>query len=138
VFADLSPSEFAAILSVFTYETRGGEVPQAPQAAFGEAPIAAIDEIADRIADLEDDAGVEPGRLPDVGLVDVMHGWAEGLHLDEIFDEEDVRAGDFVRAARQVLDLLRQVRDGFPEVRTVASDAIDLVDRGIVEVGFTA
>jgi ATP-dependent RNA helicase HelY len=138
VFANLSPAEFAAVLSVFTYETRGGEIPQAPHAAFGEAPIAAIDEIAQRVASLEDDAGVEPGRVPDVGLVDVMHGWAEGLHLDEIFDEEDVRAGDFVRAARQVLDLLRQVRDGFPEVGKVAQEAIALVDRGIVEVGFNA
>jgi ATP-dependent RNA helicase HelY len=138
VLDGLDPAQFAAILSVFTYETRGGELPNFPVSAFSREPIERIDAIAERIADIEDSCGLEPGRAPDVGLIDTIHGWARGLDLDEIFDEEDVRAGDFVRAARQVLDLLRQVRDGFSQVRDVAHEAIGLIDRGIVEVGLGA
>ncbi len=135
VFSGLDPEEFAAILSVFTYESRGGEVPAFPTAAFARMPLERIEEISDRIAQLEEDEGLEPSRLPDVGLVDTIHGWAHGLDLVDLFDEEDVRAGDFVRAARQVLDLLRQVRDGYPETRAIAQAAIDRIDRGIVDTG---
>jgi ATP-dependent RNA helicase HelY len=138
VFTDLTPAEFAAVLSVFTYETRGGELPPMPKVHFSHERIDRIDAISERITVLEERWGLDPGRVPDVGLVDTIHGWALGLDLDELFDEEDVRAGDFVRSARQVLDLLRQVRDGFPLVRAVASEAIVLIDRGIVEVGLSA
>ncbi len=131
----VEPAEFAALLSVFTYETRGGELPQFPHAEFAQKPLQAILDRWQVIADLEDENGLEESRPPDVGLVDTIHGWASGLDLEHLFEDEDVRAGDFVRAARQVLDLLRQVRDGYPEYRSVASQAIASIDRGIVEIG---
>jgi ATP-dependent RNA helicase HelY len=135
VLDDLPPAEFAAVLSVFTYESRGGEIAQPPTGAFAHARISAIDDLYASIQTAEESAGLDPSREPDVGLVDTIHAWASGLDLDEIFDAEDVRAGDFVRSARQVLDLLRQVRDGYPSVRVVAGEAIRLIDRGIVAVG---
>jgi ATP-dependent RNA helicase HelY len=131
---ELAPAEFAAVLSMFTYEARGGEVSQHPHAPFAGPVIDVIDAIWDRISTEEAASGLEPSRAPDAGLVDTIHGWAEGLDLDELFAEDDVRAGDFVRAARQVLDLLRQVRDGFPQHRAVAQAAIEGIDRGIVSV----
>lgn len=134
VLDDMSPSEFAAMLSVFTFESRGGEVPQIPQAIFAEAPIEEIAASWERISHEETRVGLEPSRYPDVGLVDTLNGWADGLDLGELFDEDDIRAGDFVRAARQVLDLLRQVREGFEGYRRVANEAIGLIDRGIVAV----
>ena len=130
----LAPAEFAAIASIFTYETRGGDVPQMPHAAFATGPIGEILASWQSLADLEESVGLTPTRPPDVGLVDTIHGWASGLDLDELFDSEDVRAGDFVRATRQLLDLLRQVREGFPDHSAVASSAISLIDRGIVAV----
>jgi len=135
VLDGLNASQFAALLSVFTFESRGGEVPQMPHASFAERPIEAIAEIWDTITNLEADHGLDASRYPDVGLVDTISGWADGLDLDELFDTEDIRAGDFVRSARQVLDLLRQVRDGFPDRRSIASEAIERIDRGIVAVG---
>lgn len=135
VLDGLDPSQFAALLSVFTFESRGGEVPQMPHAPFAERPIESIAGIWDTITKLEADHGLDASRYPDVGLVDTLAGWADGLDLDELFDAEDIRAGDFVRSARQVLDLLRQVRDGFPDRRAVASEAITRIDRGIVAVG---
>jgi ATP-dependent RNA helicase HelY len=67
--------------------------------------------------------------------METIHGWALGHDLEEIFDTDDIRAGDFVRSARQLLDLLRQIRDGFSEYRTIAAEAITAIDRGIVQVG---
>ena len=134
---DLDPAQFAAVLSVFTYESRGGDVPPSPRTTFSHAPLDAILEVWQGLAVIEDRHGVEATREPDVGLVDVLHGWASGLDLEDIFATEDVGAGDFVRSARQVLDLLRQVRDGFPHYGAVTTAAIEHIDRGIVEVGFT-
>jgi ATP-dependent RNA helicase HelY len=57
------------------------------------------------------------------------------MDLTDIFDKDDLRAGDFVRSTRQLLDLLRQVRDAFPAFRDVAAVAIGQIDRGIVEAG---
>jgi ATP-dependent RNA helicase HelY len=44
-------------------------------------------------------------------------------------------AGDFVRWARQVVDLLGQLAEGAavsPQVRRAAGDAIGLVNRGVL------
>lgn len=132
ILDDLDAAQFAAVASIFTFETRGGDLPQPPHSRFASRPIEAVHQLWEDLTDVEQQAGVTPTREPDVGLVDVIHGWASGLGLDEIFDDEDVRAGDFVRAARQLLDLLRQIRDGFGTYRTIASAAISAIDRGIV------
>lgn len=135
VFANLSAAEFAALASIFTFETRGGDVSAMPHAEFAEGAIGAVAELAEAVAIHERAAGLVETRFPDVGLVDSIHAWASGLELVDIFDTDDLRAGDFVRATRQLLDLLRQIRDGFATYRSVASEAIRLIDRGIVEAG---
>jgi superfamily II RNA helicase len=53
----------------------------------------------------------------------------------ELFGEDDFAAGDFVRNCRQLLDLMRQIRDAYPSLSTAASAAISATDRGIVAVG---
>ncbi len=135
VFDGLDASEFAALASMFTYQARGGDVSDTPHAVFADPAIAAVADIASVIADLERGAGLVETRYPDVGLVDSIHAWASGLDLADIFDKDDLRAGDFVRSTRQLLDLLRQIRDGFPTFRNVAALAIEQIDRGIVEAG---
>ncbi len=135
VFTGLSPAEFGAFASIFTYQARGGEVSAMPQASFAADPIARVGELAVVIADREQRAGLVETRYPDVGIVDSIHAWASGLDLVDIFDEDDLRAGDFVRSARQLLDLLRQIRDGFHAHGPVAGEALRLIDRGIVEAG---
>ena len=131
-FDDLDPAEFSAIASIFTYQSRGGDVPQMPHAAFAARPLEDVLETWEELSDLEAGQGLTPMRPPDVGFVDTAFGWASGFDLDEIFDEEDFRAGDFVRSTRQLLDLLRQIRDGFSPYRDVATAAITSIDRGIV------
>jgi ATP-dependent RNA helicase HelY len=70
-------------------------------------------------------------RAPEPGFVIVMHRWASGTELEDI-EVGALAAGDFVRVARQLVDLLRQVRDAFPHLADDARRALDLVDRGVV------
>ena len=135
VFDALDPAEFAALASMFTFQARGGMVSEMPRAAFAASAIEEISALSETIAEHERSADVVETRYPDVGLVDSIHAWASGLDLADIFDADDLRAGDFVRSARQLLDLLRQIRDAFPALGGVATQAIAGVDRGIVEAG---
>lgn len=137
IFDGLTAPEFGALASVFTYQARGGDVSEMPIVSFASAPVAAVEKLAVSIARREQRSGLTETRQPDVGLVDSIHAWASGLSLADIFDPDDLRAGDFVRSSRQLLDLLRQIRDGFPEFGTVTSDAIAAIDRGIVQVDGT-
>ncbi len=62
-----------------------------------------------------------------------MHEWARGLSLERVLSDADMAAGDFVRWAKQTLDLLDQlslVADA--EVATTARAAMDGIRRGIV------
>ena len=65
-----------------------------------------------------------------------MYSWARGASLDRALDEADLAAGDFVRWAKQTVDLLDQlslVAD--PPVAVTARTALDAVRRGIVAYG---
>lgn len=134
VFARHGAVQFGALASLFTYQARGRDASIAPEASFATDPIEAVQALAITIRDREREASLLESRPPDVGLVDSMHAWASGHELADIFHSDDMRAGDFVRSSRQLLDLLRQIRDGYPAYRKVASEAIGLIDRGIVEI----
>ncbi|MFM7598412.1 MAG: DEAD/DEAH box helicase [Actinomycetota bacterium] len=74
-------------------------------------------------------------RELDFGFVWPMHRWVEGGRLASILGEAELAAGDFVRWARQVIDLLDQIHGALPTddpLRARTRSAIDLVDRGIV------
>ena len=133
MLSDARSQDVAALVSMFTYQARGGEVSEHPKAVFAQDSVAAVTEIAGRMAEMERRSGLVETRPPDVGLIDSIYAWACGLELADIFDEDDLRAGDFVRSTRQLLDLLRQIRDGLAGYQKVAADAIKLLDRGIVE-----
>jgi ATP-dependent RNA helicase HelY len=135
LLSELDPGEFASALTVFTFETRGGEPPERPTVQFSERFVYAVESVRDDIARAEFRHGVDEQTAVDPGFMNTMYGWAAGHDLVDLFDDDELRAGDFVRSARQLLDLLRQLRDGFPDHRTVASQAMSLVDRGIVELG---
>ena len=84
------------------------------------------------LAAAERGARLPESRPPDPGFAAVAWAWASGASLLDIFGDEDVTAvGDFVRNCRQLLDLLRQIRDLLPEERGVR-DALRSVDRGVV------
>ncbi|MBA2338475.1 MAG: DEAD/DEAH box helicase [Acidimicrobiia bacterium] len=127
----LTPAELAAAVSVFVYERRRGDVPGGMPSHGCADAIDAIFELWERLAAEELRFGVDSMRAPDDGYVERIHRWASGATLEDLFDDES-SAGDFVRLARQTLDLLRQVRDVFPALRDDAAEALRLVDRGVV------
>jgi len=134
LFADLGFADFAALASMFTFEARLADVPGGwPTGAMRERGDRVL-ELAKEINDEERRRGLPESRTPDPGFAGTVYSWAGGASLDDLFDEE-AAAGDFVRNCRQLLDLLRQLRDAYPALASVARDAIRAVDRGVVALG---
>jgi ATP-dependent RNA helicase HelY len=62
-----------------------------------------------------------------------MYLWAQGGALDAVLQDAELAAGDFVRIAKQTIDLLDQISQvGDGTVGTAAHAAVDAVRRGIV------
>jgi len=58
--------------------------------------------------------------------------WAAGEDLEDIPSPERLAAGDFVRVSRQLVDLIKQLRDTFAPMEDDARMVLRLVDRGVV------
>ncbi len=141
VWDGLAPEELAAAVSMVLYESRreGDDrvsVPKGPVTAAVDACTKLWAEIA---AD-ESDHGLTLTREPDTGFVWPMYRWARGEPLAKVLAsshnyDADMPAGDFVRWARQVLDLLGQIKEAAsasPTVRDTARKAITEVNRGVL------
>jgi len=133
-FDGLGPADMAAVASMFTFQPRRGDDdggwPSPTAADAGDR----VFEIWDQLVGDERRHRIPETRSPEAGFAALAHGWTAGNELEDLFDDE-FAAGDFVRNCRQLVDLLRQMRDEFPEVRHVAQRAIRSVDRGIVAAG---
>ncbi len=130
----LSGADLAAVVSGFVFEARpdwGGPPP--PTAVLD--VIKGIEDVWEELAVDEAAQGLTPIRRPDFGFSELAYHWAQGFELDEILAETSMAAGDFVRIARQLLDVLRQLRDAEPNLREAASEAMRRVDRGVVAAG---
>jgi ATP-dependent RNA helicase HelY len=132
----LDAPTFAALLSVFTYEHRS---PEAPPAPWFPSPTArrrwlAIERLARRLNDVEEEAGLPVTRPPDPTFAAVAFAWAAGEAFADVVEEEELSGGDFVRNMKQLIDLLRQLALLAPEgaTRAVAADAADRLFRGVV------
>jgi ATP-dependent RNA helicase HelY len=88
----------------------------------------------------ERDRGLPLTREPDLGFVWPIYRWARGEPLAKVLAsanaiDGELPAGDFVRWARQVMDLLGQIAEakGTPdEVRSTARQSMDLLNRGVL------
>jgi ATP-dependent RNA helicase HelY len=132
----LDAAELAGIGGLFVYEPRGGEPSEdvhLPTVALEDA----VEAILDLAADLrvrERQAGVRQVAELDAGFVAPAWRWACGADLDEALGTLELTGGDFVRATKQVADLLGQLRTvAGPELAVAARDAVDALRRGIVE-----
>lgn len=83
VLDDLDGPDLAAVLSVFTHETRARDVPPVwfPSPTV-EVRVNRVEQVWERLADRERSAGLEPTRAPDPGLTAQVWQWAEGADLD--------------------------------------------------------
>jgi ATP-dependent RNA helicase HelY len=141
VWDGLSGAELAAAVSVVLYEARreGEDRVSVPRGPVSEA----VDRTVEIWAELESAEAarrLELTREPDLGFVWPVYRWARGEPLSKVLAsvhtlDGEMPAGDFVRWARQVVDLLGQLGDaaGVPAgVRTAAREAIGLVNRGVL------
>jgi ATP-dependent RNA helicase HelY len=141
VWEGLAPDELAAAVSMVLYESRreGDDRASVPKGAV----TAAVDSCTKLWAEIsadEADHGLSLTREPDPGFVWPMYRWARGEPLAKVLAsghnyEADMPAGDFVRWARQVLDLLSQIRDASATsaaVKETARAAIKAVNRGVL------
>jgi len=94
-------------------------------------------------AELEADEaarGLAVTREPDLGFVWPIYRWARGEALAKVLAsahnlDGDMPAGDFVRWARQVVDLLGQVAESTGasvELRNTARQAMAAINRGVL------
>ena len=134
IWEQLDPPSLAALACCLVYEPRRDEGSERslPRGAFRVA-LSATQDLWSRLDDLERDHRLPGSEPPATGLAQAMHSWARGLPLDRVLSEADLAAGDFVRWAKQTIDLLDQlsiVADA--PVASRARAALDAVRRGIV------
>jgi len=132
LFYGLEPAELAALVSVFVYEPRTDtpSVAEFPTAALGERWVE-LDELWKGVVERERRLRLTPTRRPDPGFATLAHIWASGSDFDDL-PTRGMAPGDFVRVSRQLVDLLRQLREAAPGMRDEASQALKQVDRGVV------
>ncbi len=132
----LDAASLAGVVSTFTYEHRSSSPP--PDPWFPDPGLRhRFERIEQLAADLNDDERrlrLPPTRRPDPGFLPLAHAWAAGDHLDHVLEDEELSGGDFVRNAKQLLDLLRQIADAstVPATARTARQAADAVYRGVV------
>ncbi len=131
----LSPAEFGATVSMFTFEPRTSDPEETRLVGVVEDRFEAIEEVWGRLTAVEERRGVAATGHPEPGFAPYAYAWVSGADLEDIFGEDVFSAGDFVRNCRQLLDLMRQLRDTFPSIAGVAAATIQATDRGIVSAG---
>jgi ATP-dependent RNA helicase HelY len=131
----LTAAEFAAVVSLFTFEPRRADPEEVRLVGVVADRASRIEARWRDVAAIEEQRRVPATRAPEPGFAPLAYGWVAGADLEELFGEDDFAAGDFVRNCRQLLDLMRQIRDAFPALADVAGAAISATDRGIVAVG---
>ncbi|MGY1812417.1 DEAD/DEAH box helicase [Blastococcus sp. SYSU D00820] len=141
VWRGLGPAELAACVSTLVFEARR-DSPVQPAVPAGKvsAAIGAMRGIRARLQDVELDHEVPATRDLDLGFAWAAYRWADGQSLDRVLAGAEqagteLSGGDFVRWARQLVDLLDQLAKVADEpVAGVARAAVGKVRRGVVAV----
>jgi ATP-dependent RNA helicase HelY len=136
----LDTQELTACVSALSFESR-----QAEDGARPRLPSPKVREVLSRMVrtwgqldELEKANGVSFLREPDLGFAQAAYEWAGGARLEDVLSDSDLTPGDFVRAVKQLIDLLDQIaaapRNGHasPAVAETARAAIDAIRRGVV------
>jgi ATP-dependent RNA helicase HelY len=141
VFRGLNPAELAACVSALVFEARR-EGPGQPSVPAGKVAgaLAEMRRVHTRLADVEREHGVPVTRDLDLGFVWAAYRWADGQTLDRVLAGAqqagtELSGGDFVRWARQLIDLLDQLAKVAEDpLAGVARAAVGRVRRGVVSV----
>jgi ATP-dependent RNA helicase HelY len=113
----LSPAELAAVVSALSFESRKADDTRPPRLPKGRTPevMAAMVRTWSELDQLEKDNDLSFLREPDLGFAWAAYRWARGAKLESVLDESpDLTPGDFVRAVKQLIDLLDQIASAAP------------------------
>ena len=132
----LGPAELAACVSVLTFESRQAEDDGPPRMPGGPVRdvVTSMVDVWGELDELEKANHLSFMREPELGFAWAAHAWARGKPL-EIVLRDNLTPGDFVRAVKQLMDLLGQIAvaagPGSPLAST-AHAAVDALRRGVV------
>jgi ATP-dependent RNA helicase HelY len=131
---DLTVEELPAVLSSFIYQPRRDEyeIPGNMNSKLRER-AKEISTLANDLINLETKYKLEYVRLPHFGVAEQIRRWAQGESLQKILKNSDLAPGDFVRVAKQVTDLLRQIAKlKIEPISGIARIAVNKINRGVV------
>ncbi len=136
LFDDLDPASLAGLASCFTYEHRSPLPPDPPwfPSDAVRRRVDALVAIAGELNADEKRSRLPLTRTPDPTFFALAHAWTAGETLDHVLVDETLSGGDFVRNAKQLIDLVRQIADATPNPDTArtARQAADGLFRGVV------
>ncbi len=136
IWAGLDPAELAAVASGLTYQARRDDDAASPR-----LPTGAVRHVADSMtrlcADLERlerENKLAFLHRPDFGFAQAVWEWCNGATLDSVLGDTEMAAGDFVRAMKQLIDVVAQIADasGPGPLRDTARRALDELRHGVV------
>jgi ATP-dependent RNA helicase HelY len=134
-WAGLTPADLAACVSALTFESRRSDDAGPVRLPHGRARevLAEMISLWGELAAVEEEQHLSFLRQPDLGFAWTVHAWARGTGLEKLVGP-DLTAGDFVRAMKQLIDLLGQVAvaDAGGELGKTARAAAALLHRGVV------
>jgi len=133
VWDGLGPADLAACVSALTFESRRPEDAPAARVPSGQvsAALGAMIKLWGELDGIEKIHRLSFLREPELGFVDRAHAWASGEPLEALLDD-DMTPGDFVRAVKQLIDLLDQIRDADAGLAATARAAVGALRRGVV------
>ncbi|GAA1868191.1 DEAD/DEAH box helicase [Brevibacterium marinum] len=127
--------ELAAFASCFVFQSRRGDTLHPERAPTRDLKVNGDEAVTiwRRLFQLEEQQALSTTQEPDRGLFKPMYRWTEGKNLAESLRGTDIAAGDFVRWAKQSLDLLGQVAEVTePETAVRIRRTIEAIRRGVV------
>ncbi len=141
VFDGLNPAELAAVASIFCFEDRRHDEeyePWFPSPAV-KKQFHTAQQMQRQLNRVEQRNNLKTTKEVDAGFVALAHGWAAGGDLDEVLASEDIKAGDFVRVTKQLIDLVKQIASLASDRQTAraARSAADKLYRGLVAMSGT-
>jgi ATP-dependent RNA helicase HelY len=133
VLNDLTAAELTSVVSAMIYESRGSEnySPKIPHQNVANA-LATITSIWAQLEEIEEQFEVKTQREPDFGFCYAAYRWTSGHNLASVLKGTDMTVGDFVRNAKQLIDLLTQIGAASEVLRPRCKEAVRKIDRGVV------
>jgi superfamily II RNA helicase len=135
IFDGIDSATLAAVVSACTFEARSARRAGEPRPPKEARPrLALLESLWERLHVDEEGAHLPHTRAPDPGFAEAAWRWARGERLDRVLERAELAPGDFVRNAKQLVDLLSQLAVIAPEPATAdaAAGACKALRRGVV------